>query len=137
MTMATPLYSVYLRDVRPRAALFDLSPMAADPAQEVPSADFALQLLLEAHHRRAGAPMGEHASLLDGLYRQVGTDRQVFCASARHYVYYVLVVATSPSPDERGHDVRLAVAVRFPWLVGALAPGVFWESAAYSIVGST
>jgi hypothetical protein len=59
-------------------------------------------------------------------------DYRSFCRAARHYLYHATVVESSPSPHERGHDVSLALAVRFPWLVGTLTPGDAWESTAFS-----
>jgi hypothetical protein len=172
--MSTPLYSVTVRDVLPRGVVFALSPMAADPAQEVASDDFGLQLLLEAHRRAGRKPAAEQAAVLDQVYAdmmprsltlpasdpcaagivasgrlggrallsvaEVGDqvclrlerDYQAFRSAARHYVYHASVVETSPSATERGHDVTLALGVRFPWLVSALTPGVSWESTAFS-----
>lgn len=71
--MATPLYSIYVRTVFPRGVVFELSAMGADPTQEDPTNDFALQLLLEARHQAGLTPAQAtiDTEILDELYKEM------------------------------------------------------------------
>ena len=68
----------------------------------------------------------------DNVRLSLERDYRAFCRAAQHYLYHAAVVEPSPSPHERGQDVALALAVRFPWLVGTLTPSGPWESTAFS-----
>ncbi|HSS01317.1 MAG TPA: hypothetical protein VLM79_29865 [Kofleriaceae bacterium] len=68
----------------------------------------------------------------DNVRLSLERDYRGFCRAAQHYLYHATVVESSPSPHERGDDVALALAVRFPWLVGTLTPSGPWESTAFS-----
>ncbi|HEX5705842.1 MAG TPA: hypothetical protein VFX96_01000 [Pyrinomonadaceae bacterium] len=73
--MPTPLFSVYVREVFPRAVLMTLTSMAAEVSEEELTSDFALQLLLEARREQSDAageePSPPHRDVLDELYKEM------------------------------------------------------------------
>jgi hypothetical protein len=66
--VATPLYSVYVRQSFPRAIKLAISAMAADPVSATWTLDLGLQLLLEAHRESGCTSVGaEEQAILDQL----------------------------------------------------------------------
>jgi hypothetical protein len=74
--MSTPLFSVHVWEVFPRAALFDVTPMASNIIEEELTNDFGLQLLLEGYQRYKVNHVVEEAipqqlNILEELYKQM------------------------------------------------------------------
>ena len=145
--VSTPLYGARIDELYPRAAVFCLTPMAADPSDEEDLAmpDIGLQLILEGlrngHFPASGPGAAELAEIERLKYDFDNKARhKAFYAVARYLIYDVeSVVETGVYPPRDdvdggawGSQATVTVIGRFPWLFSSLRKNSIWESYIYS-----
>ena len=77
----------------------------------------------------------------NSVHLELDRNYTAFQNASEYYIYYVIPVQDDlnkelaiedNTSEETPNSLKVAIAVRYPWLTSSLKPGMLWESTAYS-----